>query len=396
MSRRRLVYLVTEDWYFTAHRLPMARAAREAGYEVHVATRTGRCRDAIEAEGFEVHPVNLHRGSISPLKYLAAVCSVRRLYRSLSPSIVHHITLQASLIGALAAWRLPTAQVNTIVGLGSVFTSHTPKSRVARPILRRLMPRLLKASRSLVTVENRDHKAALAAFDINQTRIRILPGSGVDVGHFTPLPEPAPPITVVFAGRMLEDKGVRTLVRAHEQALQRGCQINLILAGVPDTANHNAIPHAELARWSRRPGVTWLGHVADIRDVWRRAHIAVLASHGEGLPVSLLEAAACGRPLVATDVPGCREIARDGYNAILVPVDDAAKLADALQRLASDPLLRARFGAAGRDLVEAEYSSELVKREIVQIYDGLAEGRPTSGQEAHPGLVARRPPKQVR
>ena len=151
-----------------------------------------------------------------------------------------------------------------------------------------------------------------------------------------------------FVGRLLDDKGVRTLVDAHAILAQRGRPVRLLIAGDPDPANPVSIPPQEIAAWSRRPGLLLLGHVADIRDVWKAAHIAVLPSRREGLPKSLLEAAACGRPIVATDVPGCREIARAGVNALLVPPDDPVALADAIDTLAQDAAMRARFGAAGR------------------------------------------------
>ena len=178
-------------------------------------------------------------------------------------------------------------------------------------------------------------------------------------------------MTVGFVGRLLDSKGLRTLVAAHELLARRGRAVRLLIAGAPDPANPDSIPPAEIAAWSARSGVELLGHVADIGAVWAAAHIAVLPSRREGLPKSLLEAAACGRPIVATDVPGCRAIAREGVNALLVPADDAAALADAIDRLAQDAELRRRFGAASRRLAEDEFSSQRIGRETVALYDRL-------------------------
>ena len=178
-------------------------------------------------------------------------------------------------------------------------------------------------------------------------------------------------MTVGFVGRLLDDKGLRTLIAAHEILARRGQAVRLLIAGEPDPANPASIPPDEIAAWARRPGIDVLGHVADIRDVWKAAHIAVLPSRREGLPKSLLEAAACGRAIVATDVPGCREIARPDVNALLVPVDDAPALADAIARLANDGALRRKFGAAGRQLVEAEFSAAQVGKQTVALYDRL-------------------------
>lgn len=372
MPRPRLLYLVTEDWYFVTHRMPMARAARDAGYEIHVATRIGEFAKTIAAEGFRVHALDLYRGSINPFRFFSAIASVRRLYRQLSPTLVHHIALQPSVVGAIAARGLPLAQLNSIFGFGSSFTSNGLKARMARLFLRPLLPRLFNVGRSMTMVVNPDHRALLIKFGVVPDRIAVIPGSGVDLARFTLLPELTGPIAAGYAGRMLNDKGVRTLVEAQQRLVQSGKPIQLLLAGTPDPANPNSISQSELEEWSRRPGVVWLGHVSDIREVWAKAHVAVLASHGEGLPMSLVEAAACGRALVATDVSGCREIARDGINAILIPVDDVSALANALSRLTDDPELRQRMAAAGRRIVEAEYSSDLVADKIVALYHSLS------------------------
>jgi glycosyltransferase involved in cell wall biosynthesis len=180
-------------------------------------------------------------------------------------------------------------------------------------------------------------------------------------------------VTVAFVGRLLDDKGLRPLIEAHAMLARRGQPVRLLIAGEPDPANPVSIPPQEIADWGRRPGIELLGHVADIRDVWKRAHIAVLPSRREGLPKSLLEAAACGRPIVATDVPGCREIARPGINALLVPPDDAPALADAIGRLAGDADLRRLYGEAGRRLVESEFSDVVIGSQIRALYRRLVE-----------------------
>lgn len=369
MTPPRLVYLVNEDSYFVGHRLTMARAALKAGYDVHVATRLGKYRDAIVAEGFKVHPIDIHRGSVNPLKFVSATRAVRKLYRALNPTIVHHVTLQATMVGALAARNLPVSQVNTVTGLGTVFTAKSAKTLVTRAGVGLLIGPLLNNPRSIVTVENPDDKSVLASLSVESDRIHVLPGSGIDIARFSVLPEPPPPVTVAFAGRMLIDKGVRTLVAAYQIVQQQGHPVRLVLAGVPDPANDNSIPTSELEEWAQRPGITWLGQVADIRDVWRNAHIAVLASLGEGLPMSLVEAAACGRALIATDVPGSRAVARTGLNGILVPTNDPQKLAEAIIKLASDADMRRTYAEASRSLVETEYSSAHVESEVMRVYE---------------------------
>ncbi len=374
---QKILYLVSEDWYFVSHRLPMARAARDAGFEVHVATRVARQGDAIKAEGFVLHPISWQRGSLNPFHLLPVLFEIRGLYKQVQPDIVHHIAVVPAVVGSLAAVGLPVTRVSSLTGLGFAFTSRTPKSLAIRSVLEPLLRWLLGRGASAVVVQNPDDQELVEGLGISSYRITRIAGSGVDVNFFTPLPEPAGPITVGYVGRLLDDKGVGTLVEAFEE-LRQSQPINLILAGDPDPANPASIPESVLADWKQKSGVT-LGHVKDVREVWRVAHIAVLASRREGLPLSLLEAAACARPIVATDVPGCREIARQHVNALLVPRDDPHALADAIARLARDAELRARFGKAGRQLAEREFSSDKIGREVVSLYKELIERLQTHG-----------------
>lgn len=379
-----LVYLVTEDWYFVSHRLPMALAAQRAGYHVHVATRVRTHGAEIERHGFTLHPLDWQRGSTNPVNVASIVRQVRELYRRLDPDIVHHVALQPAIIGSLAAVGLPMARLNALAGLGYVFTSRKPSALVMRPVLATLVRLLLNTRSSSVLVQNPDDRDAVQALGVAAERVHLIPGSGVDTDVMKPLPEPDGAVTAAFVGRLLDDKGVRPLVEAQAMMVEHGETVRLLIAGDRDPANPASIPEAEIERWKAQPGVEVAGHVAGIAQVWARAHIAVLPSRREGLPKSLLEAAAFGRPIVATDVPGCREIARHNVNAFLVPPDDPVALADAISVLARDKALRARLGAAGRAMAEAEFSSTRIGAEIVALYDSLIRRSPA----LLPGAVA--------
>ena len=351
----------------------MARAAQRAGYEVHVATRIGNLADQIKRDGFVLHPIHWRRGTINPLRLLAAVFETRRVYREAAPDLIHHVAVVPTLIGSLAALGLPMVRLNAIAGLGFAFTSDTARARVLRPIARFLLGWLLKRPNTAILVQNPDDYTAVAALGVPNGAIALIPGSGIDTDILTPMPEPTGPFTIAFVGRLLADKGVPTLVRAHELLAQRGATVQTLLAGEPDPFNPASIPDHVLAEWRRIPNLQFLGQVQDIRSVWNRAHVAILPSRREGLPKSLLEAAACGRPLIATNVPGCREIARDGVNALLVRTDDAEALASAIETLMSDRNLRTRFGNASRQIVVNEYSSARIGREIVALYSRLLD-----------------------
>jgi glycosyltransferase involved in cell wall biosynthesis len=372
-----LIYLVTEDWYFVSHRLPMALAAQRAGYQVHVATRVKAHGAEIEARGFTLHPLNWQRGSTNPLKVASIVRQVRDLYRRLKPDIAHHVALQPAVIGSMAATGLPLVRLNALAGLGFVFTSRNVNALLMRPVLTALVRILFSSPLSAVLVQNPDDREAVHALGVAPQRVHLIPGSGVDTDAIKPLPEPDGEVTAAFVGRLLDDKGLRPLVEAQALMRQHGETVRLLIAGDCDPANPASISAAEIEDWRRRPGLELLGHVSGIEKVWRRAHVAVLPSRREGLPKSLLEAAAFGRPIVATDVPGCREIARHDVNAFLVPPDDPVALADAIAVLARDPALRSRLGAAGRAMVEAEFSSARIGTDIVSLYDSLTETSPS-------------------
>jgi glycosyltransferase involved in cell wall biosynthesis len=362
----RLLYVVSEDWFFLSHRLPMARAAQAAGFEVHVATNVADGRAAIVREGFILHPVRFARGRLSPLATLPTILSLRRIHREVAPDLVHHVALQATLLGSLAALGRPVARVNAITGLGYAFISNSPKARIVRRVIGRLLRFVLDRERSIALVQNPDDRDLLLNLGVPFGRIVLIPGSGVDTTALRPMPEPAGPLTIAFVGRLLDDKGIRILIAAHRLLRSKG--INLLIAGTPDPANPASVSQPEAEAWGREPGITWLGHVHDISGLWARAHIAVLPSRREGLPKSLLEAAACGRPMVATDVPGCREIAIPNETGLLVPADDAEALAAAIEALARSPELRARFGRTARRLVEERFAADAIGRAATELY----------------------------
>lgn len=371
---RRLLYVVSADWYFLSHRLPMARAARAAGFEVHVATGVENGAARIAAEGFQLHPIPFARGRLSPLAALRTIGALRRLMRTLAPDVVHCISLQPSVYGGLAALGRRQPAIYAMTGLGFTFTSDTAKARAIRPLIGALLRALFNRNGACVLVQNGDDRLAMEGIGVDPQRIVTIAGSGVDTDRLVPSPEPPGDITVGFAGRLLDDKGIRPLVAAHRLLRQRGHATRLLIAGTPDPANPTSVTDAEVEGWTKEPGITWLGHVTDIATLWRQAHIAVLPSRREGLPKTLLEAAACGRPMVATDVPGCREVAIAGETGLLVPTDDPQALADAIARLAEDPTLRARYGANARRLAEERFATPIIGEQIAALYRRMAGG----------------------
>jgi glycosyltransferase involved in cell wall biosynthesis len=367
-AKPRLLYVVTEDWAFLSHRLPMARAACEAGFEVHVATRVSNDAAAIEAERFILHPIPFARGSLSPFTALSTIAALRRVHREVKPVLAHHVALQSCVLGMLASLGRPCACVNAFIGLGYSFTSETYKARAVRTLLGSLLRLLVNRKNSVALVQNSDDKTALVSLGIAKSRIALISGSGVDVKRFIPLAEPVGAPTFGFVGRLLDDKGIRTLVAAHRLLREHIADAKLLIAGTPDPANPASVTEAEARTWNDETGITWLGHVADIAGFWAKAHVAVLPSRREGLPLSLMEAAACGRAMIASDVPGCREIVIHEETGLLFRVNDAAGLADAMARLATDPQLRTRCATRARQLVAERFAADIIGRKIVELY----------------------------
>ncbi|MBV9378929.1 MAG: glycosyltransferase family 4 protein [Alphaproteobacteria bacterium] len=382
VRRPKLLFLVTEDWYFCSHRLPAARAARAAGFDVAVATRVRAHQDRICDEGFALHPLRWRRRGDGLLGSGRAINEIARLYRTERPDLVHQIALKPVLFGGVAL-RLafpnkksaPVA-IDAVMGLGSGFSAGSFTARLRRPSLGVAL-RFAGRDRGVIIVQNPEDRAALTARGIDPQQIEIIRGSGVDCGHFQPQPDPAgSTVTVALVSRMLRDKGVLDAVAAIRLLRKRGCPIELLLAGPTDPDNRGSLTAEGLMSLAKEPGVEWLGPIADVRDVWRRAAIGLLPStYGEGVPKALLEAAACARPMVASDAPGCREIVRPGETGLLVQPGDIKGLAAAIGALAKDPLRRSVMGRAARTLVEREFTEAIVARETLAIYRAALDRR---------------------
>lgn len=374
----KILYLVTEDWYFCSHRLPIARAARDAGFEVVVVTRVRDHGPRITAEGFRLIPLEQRRGALSPLRDLLVLLRLVRIYRAERPALVHHVALKPVLYGTLAARITGVAwTVNAMGGLGYLFAARGGGARWVGAAVRAALRRAHRTPRVRAIVQNPEDAALFASkLGVPRGAIRLIRGSGVDTHRFRPEAERTGRVAAALVSRMLWAKGIAEFVQAARELRRRGSDVRMVLVGAPDPENPGSVPEATLCAWHREGVVEWWGRREDIDQVWRECHIGVLPSfYREGVPKSLLEAAACGRPIVTTDTPGCREIVRDGENGILVPPRDSAALADAIERLAGDPELRARMGARGRKMVEEEFSEERVVEQTFSLYRSLLGDR---------------------
>jgi len=337
-----------------------------------IATRVREEGERLKAEGFSVIAIESKRGSASLLRSLRDFVQSYKIARSERADVVHCIALRPVVIGGVAAKLAGTeALVLAPTGLGHLWIEDGVAVRVARHAVRLIVGSWLRDPRSHYLFENRDdpHEFGMKSDGAN---ITIVGGAGVDQASFPRCDEPvAPPLKVAVVSRMIRPKGIVEAVEAVRRARASGAPIELHLFGDPDLANPRSIPRALLERWSEEPGIAWHGRVTDVARVWREHHVAMLLSHREGLPRSLVEAAAAGRPIVATDVAGCREVVRDGREGILVPRGDTDAAARALVTLAADAGLRSRLGAGANARFHEQFTSATVRHTVRNLYLSL-------------------------
>jgi glycosyltransferase involved in cell wall biosynthesis len=376
-AKRKLLYVVTEDWFFCSHFKPMARAAVAAGFDVAVACRVRGHRAEIEALGCRVLPLEAERKSLNPFKIFGAFSLMRRLIAEERPDIVHLIALRSIVIGGLAA-RMEgvSRRVVALTGMGFLGAAEDWKARLGRLGVRTFIRIAVDGEDVRYLFENRSDPTLLGLDPDDGAKVTIVGGAGVDPDVFSPRPLPPPaPLKLATVARMLWSKGVDTAVAAVVSARAAGADVTLSLYGAPDPDNPKAIPEATLREWGGLPGVTWHGRIAqdETPDIWAEHHAAVLPSRGgEGLPRTLLEAAGCGRAILTTNVPGCRDLVRGGIEGLIVPPEDHEALSRAIQALAKEPTWVVQMGAAARERVLIGFTEATVGRAVVQLYRSMA------------------------
>lgn len=375
MGQRSLLFVVNEPHFFISHRLPLALGACAAGYEVHVATRAGDSVERLRELGLRHHALPLSRSGRNPLVELASLWALFSLMRRLRPDVVHLVTIKPVLYGGIAARlaRVPGV-VAAVSGLGFVFTNTGSRAALLRGIVARLYRVALGHPNLRVVFQNSMDRAVLVQLEaVTDTRAVIVPGSGVDLREYLAVAEPPGRPVVVMAVRLLREKGVAEFIEAARQLRSAGVTARFLLAGSPDSGNPSSVTAAELNAWRSEGSVELAGHCSDVAALFAGAHLVVLPSYyGEGLPKVLVEAAACGRAVVTTDSPGCRDAIEPGVTGLLVPPRDATSLAASIRRLLDDTELRRSMGRAGRALAERRYGIDQIVAVHLRLYDELS------------------------
>ena len=371
--QRHLVYVITEDWFFASHFLDRARAAVGEGYKVSVITR---CREtARDFQQYGIAPLNIEfsRRGLNPITELITIFRLRTILKRIRPDIVHNIALKPVVLGSLAGQFAGVRNiVNAPVGMGYVFTSEENKARVLRPIVRALIRYSLGRQASRVIIENNDDfKNLVDGGFAKKYSIALIKGAGVDTEKFDYKPEPDGQVRVIMVSRLLRDKGVQEFIDAANLVKARVNNVQFVLVGDVDDGNPTSLTAEQLNKLRKSRDVTWLGARTDIHELLASSHIACLPSYREGLPKSLIEAASAGRPIITTDVPGCREVVTHTVNGLLVQPRDVTALASAIEQLVNDPNLRQSMGDENRRKAKSEYANEIIIAQTHSVYDSF-------------------------
>ncbi len=385
-NMKKILLFANTDWYLYNFRRSLALALQAAGYEVLLVSPPGEYGARLRALGLRWRPLQMDRRSINPLREAALLLRLTRLLRRERPALIHNFTIKSAAYGSLAA-RLARvrARINAVDGLGYVFASSDRKARLLRPVVRAMLRSALRGRAARLVLQNPDDQAAFVKFKLAEARcVDLIPGAGVDCTRFAPRiaqrratnndSNDSQPC-VLLAARLLWEKGIAEYAQAAQTLQAQGRKVRFLLAGMPDPGNPAAVPEATLREWVNQGVFEWLGHVGDMSALYASVDIVVLPSYyREGLPTSLTEAAACGLPLVTTDMPGCREVVTDEVDGLLIPPRDSGALARAIARLLDSRPLAARLGEAARAKVLAKFDERIVIRRTLEIYRELLTG----------------------
>lgn len=377
---KKLLFVVNVGWFFVSHRLPIAVAAKSAGYEVHVATALDSKLDRdtehrLRELGIVLHVLRLSRSGASPFELIRDCRDLYRLLRSLRPDVLHLVALKPVLLGGIIA-RLVNMPgvVLAIPGRGSIFSAKGMAAGCIRTLALLMYRCAYRPKKTRVIVQNiEDRNYFLDRKVFLQQDIRLVRGSGADTEHFVRTQESPGDVIVVLASRMLHEKGISDFVAAAMILQSQGVKARFVLVGTPDHGNPHSHTQDELEAWAASGVVEWWGFRPDMAVVFAECHIVCLPTYyGEGVPKVLIEAAASGRPIVTTNMPGCRDVVREGENGLLVQPRNPGRLAEALGRLIADNQLRVEMGKRGRLLAEKEFSLKIVTEKTLDIYEDLA------------------------
>ncbi len=364
-------------WYLYNFRLPLLCALRDRGYEVALVAPLDHHTILLQSEGFKVHPWLIARRSVNPISEAHALMDLLRIYRREKPDLVHHFTIKACLYGTIAAKGARVYRViNAVTGLGHLFLGTKKRSRLLRKAIKPVYKAAFKARRATVVFQNADDQEKLIQMGITEgERAHLIRGSGVDIDRFKPNEDSAGrfqnPLQLLFPSRLIREKGTSELLQACSRLWDCGIELDLLVAGALDSGNRSSLTEAELYDLQANPRIRCLGHVEDMQALYAASDIVVLPSWREGLSRALIEAAAMERPIITTDVPGCRDVVDHGVTGLLVSARDGRSIELAIRLMLEHPDLARSFGKSARKKVVSEFQVSLVNDSTLKQYQRL-------------------------
>jgi glycosyltransferase involved in cell wall biosynthesis len=370
---KRVLFVISEDWAFISHRLHLADAAIKAGYDVGLLTRVTKYRDMLEARGIKLFHWDLNRSSINVFSEMFTVWQAARLFRLWKPDLIHTVAQKPIIYAGIAskfAYHCP--RVSAMGGIGFIFSSNSIKARLLRPIISHLLALAINGQKTRFVLQNDDDILLLTQLGIAESKtVRRIRGSGVEVDDFIPSPIPKGQPMIILPARLLWDKGIAEFVNVAERIKAKNIDARFVLVGDPDPKNSNSIPETQIQEWVSSGAVERWGRRDDMPEIYPQTSIVCLPSYREGLPKALLEGASCARPIVAFDVPGSREIVKNGINGYLIPFKDEDALESKLIKLINNPKLCSTMGKAGRTIVVKHFSQKIIANKTFAVWDEI-------------------------
>lgn len=372
MKKQRLIFFTGEALGLLTHRKNLVERALKEGHEVHLITDASCYGRQLQKMGVHVHHLkHMKRGDINPVVNLLLLKEIYDLYKKIQPSLVHHVAQKPVLLGTLAARlaKVP-AIVNALGGMGYMFSSSSLKAKFLRTFVYAMWLGILNTKKQRLIVQNSTDYDLMQPI-LPKKNLALIPGAGVDLNEYPYTPEPEPPIKIMMVARLLWDKGVEEFVKAAHCIRKRYPNVEFCIAGDIDPQNPQSLSEDDVLRLKKDGVVQFLGRKTNIAELYQTSHIAVLPSYREGMPKSLLEAAATGRPIVTTDVPGCRDIVDNGVHGFTVPAQAWRPLAESLKKLIGDKSLRIRLGKAAHKKALEVFSSPKIVNQTFAVYKDL-------------------------
>jgi len=371
VTKKRVLFVITEDWALISHRLHLAEAAIKLGYEVGVVTRVTKYRDMLEARGLKVFHWRLERRSLNPINEILAIIQLWKILSVFQPVIIHAVAQKPVIYAGLALKFFKSVRfVAALGGVGFIFTARSVKASILKPLVKFYLKFALRGRNTALILQNKDNIQTISNLNIiSENRIRLVRGAGVEIEKYCPSTIPKGVPMIILPARMLWDKGVAEFVRVARRIKAQGVNARFTLVGDIDQHNPASVTQQQIDQWVEEGVVEQWGRRDDMDTVYPQASIVCLPSYNEGMPKVLLEAASCARSIVAFDVSGCREIVRDGVNGFLVNFGDETALETAIVTLIKDKSLCKKMGVNGREIVEQEFSGEMINAQTFDIWN---------------------------